>query len=233
MSWRAIAGRLFPEGHAIVQTGDMLDGVGVCGATTFAVTGTADHAEVGVEACLAMARAVLECVRGHPGRPILFMIDTQGQRLRRRDEMLGLQRYMGHLATSVEVARMRRHPLLGLVYDQALSGGILPSAMCADACGALPDAEIRVMNLAAMARVTHIDLQRLRDLALSSPAFAPGVRHFAQMGAVDGIWDGDLAQALLAALATADPQDRRAERGLARDGRLHAFNVAERVAHDG
>jgi malonate decarboxylase gamma subunit len=232
MKWREVAERLFPEGHAIAQTGDVLSGIGVCKATTFAVTGTADHAEVGIEACLAMAQAVLACVRLHPARPILFLIDTQGQRLRWRDEMLGIQRYMAHLATCVEVARMRGHPLLGLVYDQALSGGILPSAMCADVCGALPDAEIRVMNLTAMARVTRIDESRLRELSLSSPVFAPGALHFVQMGAVESIWDGDLSQMLRAALAAADPRDRRAERGLARGGRLRAFPVAERIVND-
>lgn len=232
MNWRAVADRLFPQGHDIAQRGDVLAGTGVCRDATFAVTGTTDHAEVGIEACLAMAQAVLACVRLHPARPLLFLIDTQGQRLRRRDEVLGIHRYMGHLATCVEVARMHGHPVIGLVYDQALSGGILPSAMSADVCGALPDAEIRVMNLTAMARVTRIDENRLRELSLSSPVFAPGALHFVRMGAVESLWDGDLSECLLDALAAGERRDCRAERGLARGGRLCALPVAQRIVDE-
>ena len=48
---------------------------------------------------LAQARGVLDTVAHHPGRPILLLIDTQGQQLRRRDELLGINRAMiGRLA---------------------------------------------------------------------------------------------------------------------------------------
>jgi malonate decarboxylase gamma subunit len=46
--------------------------------------------------------------------------------------------------------------VLGLVYDQALSGGFITSGLIADACDALPEAEIRVMRIPAMARVTKL-----------------------------------------------------------------------------
>ena len=230
--WARVAAGLFPQGHDIVRDGDFLSGTGRCGEHTFAVCGMADHAETGIELCLSMARQVLRTIRDRPGRPILFLIDTSGQRLRRRDELLGIHRYMAHLAACVEMARIRGHRVLGLVYDQALSGGILPSAMAADVCAALPHAEIRVMNLAAMARVTRIPLGELEACAETSPVFAPGAIHFAAMGAVDALWDGDLAQCLSNALASVTPADRRAERGLERGGRVVAFPVMQRVAHD-
>src|SRR5205085_1988907 len=81
----------------------------------------------GAELSLAMAKRVVATMRDHPGRPILFLVDTQGQRLRHRDELLGIHRYMAHLAQCVEVARARGHRVLALVYDQALSGGFLAS----------------------------------------------------------------------------------------------------------
>lgn len=232
MDWKAVAAGLFPQGHDIVQDGDVLHGNGRCAGVTFTVMGTADHAEVGAEISLAMARRVVETVRSHPGRPLLFLMDTQGQRLRRRDEMLGLNRYMAHLAKCVAVARQRGHRILGLVYDQALSGGFIASAMSADICGALPEAEIRVMNLAAMARVTRIPEERLRELSLSSPAFAPGAINYVVMGAIDALWQGDLAACLMHALAKADGVDHRAELGFERGGRLLALRVARRVAND-
>ena len=85
MDWKTVAVRLFPQGHTINQDGDFLSGGGRCGEQDFAVIGTTNHAEVGVELALAMARAVLDTVRHTPQQPILFLIDTCGQRLRHRD----------------------------------------------------------------------------------------------------------------------------------------------------
>jgi malonate decarboxylase gamma subunit len=232
MNWRAAAQGLFPQGHDIVEDGGMLAGSGRIGNDAFEVIGSTDHTEIGVDLALGMARRVLATVREHPRRPILFLVDTAGQRLRHRDELLGINRYMGHLAQCVGLARARGHRVIGLVYAQALSGGFLASGMMADICAALPDAEIRVMNLPAMARVTRQPEERLRALAAMSPVFAPGAINYVQMGAVDGLWDGDLADRLRDALGRADAHDRRSETGLARGGRLLAKTIAERVLNE-
>ena len=105
---------------------------------------------------LAQARVVLDTMAQHPGRAILLLIDTQGQQLRRRDELLGINRAMAHLGCCIDLARRRGHRVIGLVYDQALSGGFITSGLIADACYALPEAEIRVMRIPAMARVTKM-----------------------------------------------------------------------------
>jgi malonate decarboxylase gamma subunit len=232
LDWKAVADGLFPQGHEIAQAGDLLAGSGRCGNHSFAVIGTTNHAEVGVELALAMAGAVLDTVRRYPERPILFLIDTRGQRLRHRDELLGINSYMAHLGKCVEIARQRGHRVIGLIYDQALSGGFIPNAMMADLCAALPDAEIRVMGLPAMARITRIAEERLRTLAATSPVFAPGAINYVRMGAIDALWEGDLAACLLEALQRADAVDRRAQRGLERGGRMLAQPVAQRAAHD-
>ena len=229
MDWKTVTDALFPQGHDVVRSGDFLSGTGRAGAQTFSVIGTTRHAEVGVELALAMARAILDTIRLHPLRPVLFLIDTKGQRLRHRDELLGINSYMAHLGKCVEVARQRGHRILGLIYDQALSGGFIPNAMMADLCAALPDAEIRVMGLPAMARITRIAEERLRELSKSSPVFAPGALNFVQMGAVDSLWAGDLSLCLLDMLHRADAIDHRSERGLERGGRVLAKPVAERV----
>jgi malonate decarboxylase gamma subunit len=229
MDWKAVTDALFPQGHDVVQAGDLLSGTGHAESQAFAVIGTTDHAEVGVELALAMARAVLDTVRLHPLRPVLFLIDTKGQRLRLRDELLGINSYMAHLGKCVEVARQRGHRILGLIYDQALSGGFIPNAMMADLCAALPAAEIRVMGLSAMARITRIAEERLRALSETSPVFAPGAINYVKMGAVDALWEGDLSVCLLDMLRRADAIDRRSERGLERGGRVLARPVAERV----
>lgn len=199
------------------------------GDETIQVIGTAGAAEVGVDLALAMAGAVLDTVRQHPGRTLLFLLDTQGQRLRRRDELLGLNGYMAHLAKCVEIARSRGHRILSLVYGQAVSGGYLTTGMMADACYALADAEIKVMNLPAMARITKIPLERLETLARQSPVFSPGVANYQRMGHLLDVWQGDLAGCLHTALQRPLEDDRRLALGRERGGRLCAEAVADQV----
>jgi malonate decarboxylase gamma subunit len=52
------------------------------------------------------------------------------------------------------------------------------------------------------------------------------------MPAIDALWEGDLAQCLASALASASARDERSQRGFARGGRLLAWPVAQRVAND-
>jgi|SRR5665647_1043762 len=229
MEWKKVAEQMFPTGHEIKQYGDLLSGEGHCGKHTVAVIGTTNHTEVGVELALAMAAAVLAVIRDHPGRPIVFLVDTSGQRLRHRDEMLGLNGYMAHLAKCVEMARRRGHAIISLVYEQALSGGFLANGMMADVCAALHEAEIRVMGLAAMARVTRISEERLTELSVSSPVFAPGARNYLKMGGLDALWEGDLSTCLKKAMEHIDSTDHRSINGLERGGRLLAEPVVKRV----
>lgn len=229
MNWHTVADALFPQGHRIVERDNFLSGEAQVGGQLVAVIGTTEHTPIGVEIALAQAAAVLDTVRAHPGRPIVIMVDTQGQRLRRRDEMLGINSYMAHLGKCIELARRRGHRIVGLVYDQALSGGFITSGLMADACYALPDATIRVMGLPAMARITKVPLERLEELAKDNPVFAPGPENYLRMGGVSAIWHGDLAASLEQALAEAAPGDRRAELGLERGGRKLAAPVAAAV----
>jgi len=191
--------------------------------------GTADHAAIGVETALAQARFVLDTVASHPGRPILLLVDTQGQRLRRRDELLGLNRYMAHLGCCVDLARRNGHRVVGLVYDQALSGGFITSGLMADACYALPEAEIRVMRIPAMSRVTKISEDLLQALSLTNPVFAPGVTNYVAMGGIQALWSGDLKQGLFDALAATNTVDTRATLGADRGGRTLAAAVIQQV----
>lgn len=229
MDWNTLATQLFPGGHDIIETENVLSGVGQVGGQSVAVIGTCGHAEIGVEIALTQAQFILNTVRDFPRRPILFLVDTVGQRLRRRDETLGMNAYMAHLAKCVDFARRKRHTVLGLIYDQALSGGFLCGAMTGDGCYALPEASIRVMGLAAMARVTKVSEERLIELAQEDPVFAPGPKNYLVMGGIEAIWQGDLAAELEGALANANPNDQRSALGLARGGRKLAFLVTQEV----
>jgi malonate decarboxylase gamma subunit len=225
MDWNTLAGSLFPNGHAVTEQDQVLSGSAQAGGQTIAVVGTTGHAPIGVEIALAQARFILQTVREHPGRAILILVDTVGQRLRHRDEMLGINSYMAHLGKCVELARRSGHRVLGLVYDQALSGGFITSGLMADACYALPDSTIRVMALPAMARITKVPEERLTELAASNPVFAPGPENYLRMGGLLEIWSGDLAAHLEEALLLEHDGDERAALGLSRGGRKLAHPV--------
>jgi malonate decarboxylase gamma subunit len=224
-----LAGRLFPGGHDVRIDGERVVGTGQARQGPVAVVGTHGHAAIGVDLALALAADVLGVIERHPGRPILLLVDNRGQRLSRRDELLGNPGYLAHLAKVFEVARRRGHPLLALVHGEAVSGGFLALGMIADAVYALPEAQVRVMALPAMSRITLIPVERLVELCATSPIFGPGAEHYVKLGALEAVWEGDLAAALEAALEAPITPDRRRELGAARAGRTHAHAVVERI----
>ena len=229
MTWSDLADALFGKQHAITADGDFLIGTATLAGQTLAIVGTTNHAPIGYALALRQARAILDVVSHHPGRPVVLLIDTQGQRLRRHDELLGINRAMAHLGCCVDLARRCGHRVIGLVYDQALSGGFITSGLIADACYALPEAEIRVMRLPAMARVTKLPEEMLAELSRSNPVFAPGVDNYVAMGGVRALWRGDLAAALRDALLHAPTDDVRARDGAERGGRREAAATIQRV----
>jgi malonate decarboxylase gamma subunit len=221
--------RLFPEGHDVVFDGQFFAGPAHARGGDIFVLGTTDKAPIGVELALRLAASVLDVVKTRPGCPILLAVDTSGQRLSRHDELLGLNVYMAHLAKCIDLARRKGHHTIGLVYSESVSGGFLATGLLTDACYALADAEIRVMNLPAMARVTKMPLARLEELSKTSAVFAPGVQNYWRMGGIRGIWDGDLVSHLDAALNDEGHEDRRRADGETRGGRTLARQVADRV----
>ncbi|WP_313170933.1 biotin-independent malonate decarboxylase subunit gamma [Massilia oculi] len=233
MDWQLLTTQLFPGGHDIVERDHFLSGTAQVDGQPVAVIGTTGHTPIGIEIALAQAQAILKTVQEHPGRPILILVDTQGQRLRHRDEMLGINSYMAHLGKCVDLARRQGHTVIGLVYDQALSGGFITSGLIASACYALPQSTIRVMGLPAMARITKVPEERLTELARDNPVFAPGPENYLRMGGLHGIWEDNLAGQLVRALRDATDEDRRMALGRERGGRAMAQPVAEAVRSGG
>lgn len=221
---------LFPAGHEVREAGGILRGTGRAREGEVAVLGSVGGAELGVEGALALSAEVLRIVAEHPGRPLLALVDSRGQRMSRRDELLGLNGLLGHLAACVALARVRGHRIVGLVRGEAVSGGVLPLGFLADEVFALPAANPWVMNLPAMARVTKLPLERLEALSRGSPVLTPGLEGFLRLGAIEAVWTTPLDAALAEALAPAPGPDPRAGRGLARGGRLLAAPIAARVA---
>ncbi len=234
MSDAGLFDRLFDGSHQVKVDGQFVHGEAQLAGRALAVIGTWNRAAIDGDLALAVAGAVLAVVRadaasGTAPRPIVFIADTSGQQLSRHEELLGLNGTFAHLARCVDLARRHGHRLLTLVHGEAVSGGFLAFGLLADRVCALGDAQVRVMDLRAMARVTKIELQRLQALAAESPVFAPGADNYWRMGAIDELWaeSDDWAQRLTAALsASASGQDGRAALGETRGGR----NLAARIA---
>jgi malonate decarboxylase beta subunit len=221
---------LFPRGHDVREWAGVLRGAGRGPAGEVVVLGSRGGAELGIEAALALAAELLRVVREHPGRPILVLVDSRGQRMSLRDEMLGLNGALGHLAACVELARLAGHRIVTLVRGDAVSGGVLPLGFMADEVDALEGANPWVMSLPAMARVTKLPVEQLEELSRTSPILAPGLDAFVRLGAIEEVWRPPLDAALGAALSRPPGPDGRADRGLSRGGRLLAAPVAARVA---
>lgn len=224
---------LFPAGHTVDVANSVITGQAETAQGTVAVLGTTDAAAIDHAMALALADFILDTVEQHPGRPLVFMVDTSGQALSRSQELLCLNGSLAHLASCVDLARRQGHASFSLVTANAVSGGFLSFGLMADRAYALADAQVRVMDLRAMARVTKIAHERLVELAATSPIFAPGAESYVRMGGVEAIWPTAsaelLEQALLVALQTAPVTDQRMGCGLTRGGRQLAAGVAKMV----
>lgn len=230
--------RLFgSEKHAISRDNDFIRGVATVGGRDAVVIGTCNKAAITSSIALNIAGAILTAVRedselSRQPRPLIFLVDTQGQELSRHEELLGLNGYFAHAARCCDLARRSGHRLITVIHGEAVSGGFLAFGLMADRVCALPEAQVRVMDLRAMSKVTKIPHDQLLVLAEESPVFAPGADNYWRMGAIDEQWQetDDWQCALVSALARAESGDGRARLGLERGGRLLAGPIADLVA---
>ena len=215
---------LFPLGHDVAVDGSFVHGSARTSvADRVEIVGTANAAAVDAELALAMADRILRALDGAPC-PLVFLVDTSGQALRRHEELIGLNAYLAHLACTVDVARRSGFPSLSIVYGEAVSGGYLSLGLMANRAYALGDAQIRVMDLHAMARVTRLPHEQLSKLARESPVFAPGAGNYATMGALCAIWPEPtpalLCEALVDVMRESSGTDSRLAAGHERGGRV-------------
>lgn len=239
MNINRLLDRLFGSGvHSISIEENFLHGSAVIDGREVAVIGTHEHAAIDSALALAVSASILGVIRddlsrGSSPRPIIFMVDTQGQTLSRHEELLCLNGYFAHTAKCVDLARRHGHQTIALIHGEAVSGGFLAFGLMADRICALPEAQVRVMDLKAMSRITKIPYDRLVDLSADSPVFAPGAENYWRMGGVHEIWsdDSDWLSCLSALLVVADVRDRRAILGVERGGRQNAAPIAELVAN--
>jgi malonate decarboxylase gamma subunit len=223
---------MFPLGHDVTNDRGLLGGSGRLQSGGRAlVIGVADRIALGVDEAVRLAQDVLSSIGSGSG-PIVVMVDSGSQRMSRRDELLGLNEFLAHLAKTLIYADMQGRPTIGLLYGHSAAGALLATAMATRMLVALPGADPAVMDLPSMSKVTKLSLTVLQEKAKSTPVFAPGLPNLAQTGAVHITWDDriPLANQLEALLRDMpDARDRRDALGKQRRGRLKAADISERV----
>jgi malonate decarboxylase gamma subunit len=230
-----ILASLFPQGHDVARDRGLLFGSGpLRNGGSAVVIGVADRTAVGVDEAIRLSRRVLDAIEHDGDGPILVLVDSDSQRMSKRDEMLGLNEFLAHLAKCLIHADMMGRRTIGVLYGHTAAGAFIATALATHTLVALPGAAPAVMDLPSMSRVTKLSIDVLQEMAKSTPVFAPGLANLARMGAVWAIWDektslADQLQALLD--EKQDGGDQRDRRGKLRNGRPKAADIAERV-HD-
>ena len=100
----ALCHKNFPLGHKIYIDGDMIFGEAILSTGPVAILGTINQASIGIDLAFSMATKVIEIIEKYPQRPIIILVDTQGQKLSKRDELLGNTGYLSHLSKCFEYA---------------------------------------------------------------------------------------------------------------------------------
>lgn len=227
-----ILASLFPGGHDVAAGEALLAGTGrLADGTQVRVVGAARGKPLGIDEAIWLAARILAFADARDGAPILFLVDTASQRMSRRDELLGLNEYLAHLAKTLLLAEKDGHRTIGLLCGGSAAGAFIATALACGTLVALPDACPEVMDLPSMARITKLPIELLREKAEATPVFAPGLDNFVRTGAITASWDPSrpLADQLALLLADAPAGDDRATRAEARRGRPRAASIAARV----
>jgi len=237
MNTELLLKQLFPKQLDYQINGYVIKGNAETEAGPVRILGTVNAAPINQEIAIELAGEILQLIQQQNKTPVVFIVDTQGQDLSRADELLCLNRTFAHLASCVDLLRRSGHANLAIIFGQAVSGGFLSYGLMANEVYALSDSQVKVMDLNAMARVTKIPVEKLKDLSQSSAIFAPGVENFYKMGAINAIWpdlESDwISQALLNQQQQLESYitDLRRVVGQQRQGRQLCNPVIEKVAN--
>ncbi len=232
MTLAEILASLFPEGHAVTVADGLVAGDGPFDGGRMRVIGIDGDTPLGVEGALTLAGHVLDAVRAGDKAPILVAVDSDSQRMSRRDELLGLNECLAHLAKALLLADRHGHPTIGLLYGHSAAGAFIATALATRVLAALPGANPSVMDLPSVARVTKLPLEKLQEMAQSTPVFAPGLDNMLATGAVHAVLDpaAPLGPQIASLIADRPEGDVRDRLGRERGGRPVAEEIAGLVA---
>ena len=153
---------------------------------------------IGMEEAYKMALAVYNTIadgnsnenKGKEKRPIILIVDTPGNAPGKIDEIFGMNKATGAYQLALAEAREQGHPIVAMIVGRAISGAFLCHGLQADRILALSEkygTMIHVMPLSSIARITKMDIERLKELSTSNPVFASGASYFHKLGGLEEV----------------------------------------------
>src|SRR5271168_3411062 len=149
MTLDEVLASLFPSGHTVERgpSGTLHGTAKVEALGEVTVVGIVGGTPLGVDAAIVLAGHVLAAVEAGSRAPIVVLVDTASQNMARRDELLGLNEHLAHLAKSLALAAMRGHPTVSVLFGHAAAGAFIATALSSESLVALPGAKPSVMDL--------------------------------------------------------------------------------------
>jgi malonate decarboxylase gamma subunit len=230
MNTEKFLNNLFPKGRECHIDNNVITGYASAGKNMVSVVGTTDSAELAPDMILKISSHVIETIEQHPGYPIIILCDTKGQKLSRKAESLGMNAYVSHLLKTLQLARIKKHHTISVVYGYGWGAAILALGLSADQTYGLKSSNIGEMTLEAMSKVTLLSVERLQKLSETCATFAPGADNFIKLGGITDIWEEDqLSDKLIEALSVKERTDNRSLTGLRNKGRTLSYTVCNDV----
>lgn len=228
INYKAILTTFFGNSINIKEINNIITGHASYQEHEFAVLGVVNAAMLDNEMALALADFVLQ----QSNTNLLIILDTGGQQASHKAELLGLNRYYAHLIKSLHFKRHNSCRVFGVVIGQALGGAFIATALNAEKIYALPDAQISVMWLEAMSKVTKIPLLTLQELSKTSAIFAPGAENYYKLGAIEQILNPEqIMPQLISDLKSVTALGDWRQSGLNRGGRKLSATIVDEVMH--
>lgn len=222
--------QIFAQEVALTEEHSVVYGQAILNKQSIHLLGVKESTFLGAEQAFILAGKVIDILESQSQDPVLLLVDVAGQQLSMRDEWLGMEDYFGHLLEALECLRKQGYPLISLVYNQALGGAFIAYGLMADTILALPDAQLAVMWLEGIAKVTKIPLTQLEELSKTLAVFAPGVDNFYKLGGLHEIVPvAELSKKISQAIQKHDIEDNRALLGQERGGRILAHSIINKA----
>src|SRR5262249_59978044 len=175
---------LFPSGHQVERgpSATLHGSADVEGRGKVTVVGIVDGTPLGVDSAIRLAAHVLAAVEAGDRTPIVVLLDTASQNMARRDELLGLNEYLAHLAKSFALAGAHGHRTVSVLFGHAAAGAFIATALSTQSLVTLPGAKPSVMDVPYISRVAKLPLEKLKQTATDTARSAPGVESRVEVG---------------------------------------------------
>lgn len=233
MNSEILFNKLFGVGnYSITIDGFFIEGYARVGSENTKVIGTCRSVAIDSALALRISEVILKTIEedlNFNKRPIIFLVDTQGHKLSKAEEFLGINGYFAHMAKCIFLAGRMGHKTVSIIHGEAVSGCFLAFGMMPDIVCALEGSKIYVMDLKAMSKITKIDYNILLKLSEESPIFAPGIDNFYKLGGVHEIWkeEDNWNEKLIQAFNKCSNHDNRIELAFERHGRLYSKHIVD------